>query len=285
MYKIRFTPNIFPTGFRTAPTTRPFYPTRRSHHTSHACCNKHIANTSRSSRVLTLLEHFVHHRLALLVAHEASSVSEEGTNDARRESREEGLHASLRVETLRAIHKSAVLPLRLHDAVHLQLGLHDIDGIDSSPVRDASDASSHELREHALVLHVAQRLSLLEQSAAIPLVHAEIQRDGDRVTQERRAEALVAAEDPVHLDDLLDGAAHRGELRLVLRVVFRANDLHLQLRFEQIHRGFHEGDRHAGEGSGQKGLRKSKDLAMADDLLHLTVREELHGVEDHVSYR
>lgn len=178
-----------------------------------------------------------------------------------------------------------VLSLRLHNVVHLQLGLDDIERVDAGPVGDASHASSHELREHALILHVAERLVLLEQRATVPLVDAEIERDSDSVTQKGRAETLVATEDTVHLDDFLNGAADGVELRLVLRIVFRANDLDLELRLEQIHRGFHEGDRDACEGSSQKGLRKSQDLTMTNDLLHLTVREELNGVKDHVSYR
>ena len=54
--------------------------------------------------------------------------------------------------------------------------------------------------------------------------------------------------------------------------------------FEQIHGGFHKCDSNTRECSGNKGLRKRKNLSMPDNLFHLSIRKELDSVEDHVTY-
>lgn len=249
------------------------------------------------------LENLVHNRLALLVANEASSISKEGTNHARSEAGEESLHAALLEQSLRAIHESLVLAVGLDDAVDLKLGLrittpplrhlHNIDGIDASPVGETAHASSHELSEHALILHIAERLqmrrraighlSVLQHHAAIPLVHSEVQGNGNHITEKRGAEALIAAEDTVDTDDLLDGSADSRELRLVFGITLRANDLHLQLGLEQIHGSLDKSDGHTGESAGGERLGKGEDLSVADDLLHLAVGQELDSIENHVA--
>ena len=258
----------------------------------------------RNRRQSHTLEHLIHDSLALFVANEASSVAQEGTNNTRSESREERLHTSGGIDLLCAIHEALILTLRLDNAIDLQLRLHitegdrshlhNIDGVNASPVRHSANTSSHELREHALILHVGERLSficaiyryltLLQHHATVPLINTKVEGDGDHVTKKSGAETLVAAKNAVHVDDLLDAARHRRELRLVLRIRLRTNNLDLDLGLEQVHGGFHEGDRHTSASSGNKGLGEGKDRSVANNLLHLSVRQELHSVEDHVAY-
>ena len=174
-----------------------------------------------STNPINLLEKLVHDRLALLVADEASSVSDEGTDDTRGKTREEGLHTALLVDGLGAGHESLVLALRLHDGLHLQRGLrvrhrllahlHDIERVDAAPVRHTGDTSGHELGKSTLLLHVRQRLRvnaparahlvLLQESTTVDLVEAEVKRHADGITDQRRAEALPAAENAVGLDE------------------------------------------------------------------------------------
>ena len=229
-------------------------------------------------------EHLIHHSLALLVANEASGVTNEGTNDARSESREERLDASLLVNGLGALHEALDLTLRLGKRLHLQRRLDDVERVDASPVGDSSHTSSHELGEGSLVLHVGQRLVLLQEGATVQLVETEVQRHSNRITNQSGAETLVAAQNAVGLDDLLDGSRHSRELSLVLRIVLRTDDLDLQLRLEQIHRRLHKRHRHTGNGSGNEGVADGQNLSMTDGLLHLTVHDELDGVEEHVTY-
>lgn len=274
----------------------------QQNNTSHVFATKN-AVLLHSTNPINLLEKLVHDRLALLVADEASSVSDEGTDDTRGKTREEGLHTALLVDGLGAGHESLVLALRLHDGLHLQRGLrvrhrrhahlHDIERVDAAPVRHTGDTSGHELGKSALLLHVRQRLRvnaparshlvLLQESTTVDLVEAEVKRHADGITDQRRAEALPAAENAVGLDDLLDGSAHAGELRLVLRIVLRADDLDLQLRLEQIHRGFDERHGNTSDGTRQEGVRETQNLAVTNGLLRLSVHDKLDGVEDHVA--
>ena len=229
-------------------------------------------------------EHLVHHSLALLIAHEASGVTDEGTNDARSESREERLDASLLVNRLGALHEALDLTLRLDKRLHLQRRLDDIQRVDASPVGDSSHTSSHELREGSLVLHVGQRLVLLQKSATVQLVETEVQRHSNRITDQSGAETLIAAQNAVGLDDLLDSSRHSRELSLVLRIVLSTDDLDLELGLEQIHGGLNERHGHTSNGSGNEGVTDRQNLSMTNSLLHLTVHNELDGVEEHVTY-
>ena len=131
-----------------------------------------ILNPKCLSRKPSCLEHLVHNLLALLDTDEASGVSEEGTNNARSKTGEESLHTSSSVQLLSTIHKALVLTVGLHDIVDLKLGLamsercrrmslsylHNINGVDTDPVGDTANTSSHELSEHTLVLHITKRL-------------------------------------------------------------------------------------------------------------------------------
>lgn len=275
------------------------------YHTIHVVSRANrVPNHSLNSQTEYTLEHLVHNCLALLIAHEAGGVAQERTNHTGSEAGEERLHTALLEQSLGTVEEALVLAVRLHDAVNLKLGLritgillchlHDIDGIDTRPVGQTAHASCHELGEHSLILHVAEglqitttasaHLSVLQAHATIPLIDTEVEGNGDDITKESRAESLVAAENAVRLDDLLDRAAHSGELRLVLRIVLRANNLDLQLRLEEIHRRLDKRDGNTGAGASQEGVRKRQDLSMANDLLHLTVGKELDGVEDHVAY-
>ena len=80
------------------------------------CCNK-------EKHPQLNLEQLVHHGLALLVAHEASSISQEGTNDARSKAGEEGLYASVLVNRLRTVNETLIFAFRLHNALHLETRL------------------------------------------------------------------------------------------------------------------------------------------------------------------
>ena len=162
--------------------------------------------------------------------------------------------------------------------------LNDIQRIDAAPIRNSSHTSSHELSERALVLHITQRLSLLEQGSTIDLIESEVKRHTDGITNQSSAEALVAAEKSVRLDDLLDRSRHSGELSLVLRIVLRTDNLHLELRLEQIHGCLHESYRNTSDCTRQKGLRESENLTMTNSLFHLSIDDELDSVEEHVSY-
>ena len=121
-----------------------------------------------STNPINLLEKLVHDRLALLVADEASSISDEGTDDTRGKTREEGLHTALLVDGLGAGHESLVLALRLHDGLHLQRGLrvrhrllahlHDdslLSGVLSSS--DNNDLSGLDALDHLRVIRAAAK--------------------------------------------------------------------------------------------------------------------------------
>ena len=275
------------------------------YHTIHVVSRTNrVPNRSLNSQTEYTLEHLVHNCLALLIAHEAGGVAQERTNHTGSEAGEERLHTTLLEQSLGAVEEALVLAVRLHDAVNLKLGLritgillchlHDIDGIDTRPVGQTAHASRHELGEHSLILHVAKGLqiittantylSVLQAHATIPLINTEVEGNSDDITKESRAESLVAAENAVRLDDLLDRAAHSGELRLVLRIVLGADDLNLKLGLEQIHRRFNESHGNTSDGTSQEGVRETQNLSVTNSLLHLPVHDELNGVEEHVTY-
>lgn len=130
------------------------------------------------------------------------------------------------IDLLSAIHEALVLTLRLDNAVDLQLRLyitkgtkkhlHNVNGINTGPIRHSTNTSSHELSEHSLILHIGERLfltptihvylTLLEHHATIPFVHAKVERYRNHITKKGRAETLVATKDSVHVDDLLNAA-------------------------------------------------------------------------------
>ena len=57
----------------------------------------------------------------------------------------------------------------------------------------------------------------------------------------------------------------------------------LELRLEQIHGSLHEGHGHTGNSSGEEGLGQRQNLSVANSLLHLSIHDELHSVEQHVT--
>lgn len=172
--------------------------------------------------------------------------------------------------------------------------LHDIERVDAAPVCHTSNTSGHEFGKRTLLLHIRQRLRintsarsyliLLQEGAAVDFIEAKVKRHANSITNQCRAETLPAAEDTVGLDDLLDRSAHAGELRLVLWVVLRADDLDLQLGLEQIHGGLDERHRNTSDGTSQEGVRETQNLSVTNGLLRLSVHNELDGVEDHVAY-
>ena len=130
-----------------------------------------ILNSKCLSHKPSCLEHLVHYLLALLDADEASGISEEGTNNTRSKAREESLHTSSGVQLLSTVHKTLVCTVSLHNIINLQLGLvmnegyaivssylYNINGVDTNPVGDTTNTSSHELSEHTLILHITERL-------------------------------------------------------------------------------------------------------------------------------
>ena len=230
------------------------------------------------------LEHLVHDGLALLIAHEASGISDESTNNAGSEAREEGLHTSVSVNLLSTLSESPDLTLLLLQVLHLESRLHDIQRIDHTPVGNSSNTSSHKAGERALVLHVGQRLVLLQESATVQLVESEVKGHTNHITDQSHAETLPASKNTVHADNLLDSSTDSSELGLVLRVILSTDDLDLKLGLEQIHRSLHKSHGSSGNSSSDESIADGQNLSVTDGLLHLTVYDELDGVVQHISY-